>query len=103
MAASPQTPALGSAMFAAVAAGAAAGGYDRIEDAAARMAQLREERYLPDPARAAVYDELFAEYRLLHDHFGRGGNDVMKRLRAIRARALARTRSTTQRAGPTRA
>ena len=35
VAASPQTPALGSAMFAAVAAGAAAGGYDRIEDAAA--------------------------------------------------------------------
>ena len=90
VAASPQTPALGSAMFAAVAAGAAAGGYDRIEDAAARMARLREERYVPDPARAAVYDELYAEYRILHDAFGRGGNDAMKRLRAIRARALAR-------------
>jgi L-ribulokinase len=36
-----------------------------------------------------VYDGLYAEYRLLHDYFGRGGNDVMKRLRAIRARALA--------------
>ena len=88
VAASPQTPALGSAMFAAVAAGAAAGGYDRIEDAAARMAQLRDERYVPDPARSAVYDELYAEYRILHDTFGRGGNDAMKRLRAIRARAL---------------
>jgi L-ribulokinase len=88
VAASPQTPALGSAMFAAVAAGVAAGGYDRIEDAAARMAQLRDERYVPDPARSAVYDELYAEYRILHDTFGRGGNDAMKRLRAIRARAL---------------
>jgi L-ribulokinase len=67
----------------------AAGGYDRIEDAAARMAQLRDERYVPDPARSAVYDELYAEYRILHDTFGRGGNDAMKRLRAIRARALA--------------
>jgi L-ribulokinase len=93
VAASPQTPALGSAMFAAVAAGAAAGGYDRIEDAAARMAQLRDERYTPDPAAAAIYDELYAEYRSLHDTFGRGGNDVMKRLRAIRDRALASTSS----------
>jgi L-ribulokinase len=88
VAASPQTPALGSAMFAAVAAGAAAGGYDRIEDAAVRMAQLREERYVPDPAAAGIYDELYAEYRVLHDTFGRGGNDAMKRLRAIRDRAL---------------
>jgi L-ribulokinase len=89
VAASPQTPALGSAMFAAVAAGAAAGGFDRIEDAAARMAQLRDERYVPVPASSAVYDELYAEYRALHDYFGRGANDAMKRLRAIRARALA--------------
>ncbi len=41
------------------------------------------------PPRAAVYDELYAEYRLLHDTFGRGANDAMKRLRAIRARTLA--------------
>jgi L-ribulokinase len=91
VAASPQTPALGSAMFAALAAGAAAGGYDSIEDAAARRAQLRDERYVPDPVAAAVYDELYAEYRILHDYFGRGGNDAMKRLRAIRDRALAVT------------
>jgi L-ribulokinase len=89
VAASPQTPALGSAMWAAVAAGSAAGGYDRIEDAAARMARLRDERYVPNPAAAAVYDELYAEYRLLHDYFGRGANDAMKRLRALRARVLA--------------
>ena len=30
----------------------------------------------------AAYDELFAEYLTLHDHFGRGGNDVMHRLEA---------------------
>jgi L-ribulokinase len=88
LAASPQTPALGSAMWAAVAAGSSAGGYDRIEDAVARMARLRDERYVPDPASAAVYDELYAEYRILHDTFGRGGNDAMKRLRAIRDRSL---------------
>ncbi len=88
VAASSQTPALGSSMWAAVAAGAANGGYDTIEDATAAMAQLRDEHYLPDPDAAAVYDELYAEYKLLHDYFGRGANDAMKRLRAIRDRAL---------------
>jgi L-ribulokinase len=88
VAASSQTPALGSAMFAAVAAGSAAGGYDAIEDATTGMAGLRDERFRPDVARTRVYDELFAEYLVLHDHFGRGAHDVMKRLRSIRARAM---------------
>ena len=43
-------------MWAAVAAGAANGGYDTIGDASAAMAQLRGEHYTPDPAAAAVYD-----------------------------------------------
>jgi L-ribulokinase len=89
LAASKQTPALGSAMFGAVAAGAAAGGYDSIVDATARMARLREESYRPDPKRHAIYDDLYTDYRTLHDYFGRDGNDVMKRLKAIRSRALA--------------
>ena len=75
-------------MYGAVAAGTAAGGYDNIEEAAAQMAHLKDERYSPMPRGAAVYDQLYAEYLLLHDYFGRGANDVMKRLRAIRARAL---------------
>lgn len=91
IAASSQTPALGSSMWAAVAAGAANGGYDTIADASAAMAQLRDEHYSPDPAAAGVYDELFAEYKLLHDYFGRGPNDAMKRLRAIRDRVLETT------------
>ena len=42
------------------------------------------------PAARGVYDEPFAEYVARHDHFGRGGNDVMRRLRAISARAARR-------------
>jgi hypothetical protein len=45
--------------------------------------------YTPDPASARVYDELYAEYVRLHDYFGRGPNEVMHRLRALRDRVLA--------------
>ncbi|MCQ9129805.1 ribulokinase [Streptomyces hilarionis] len=80
---SAQGPALGSAMHAAVAAGA----YPDIRAAALAMGKARPGVHLPDPERAAAYDRLFAEYRLLHDYFGRGANDVMHRLRRLRAEA----------------
>jgi L-ribulokinase len=87
--ASSQAPAFGSAMFGALAAGSAAGGYDSILDASNRMARLRDDVYRPNPAHRAVYDELYAEYRRLHDYFGRGSDTPMKKLKAIRGRALA--------------
>ena len=80
-----QAGAVGSAMFAAVAAGAAAGGYDTIQAAAAHMAHLKDVVYKPIAAHKAVYDALYAEYVTLHDYFGRGANDVMKRLKRLRA------------------
>jgi L-ribulokinase len=83
--ASKQTPALGSAMFGAVAAGKAAGGYDSIYAAAQTMAHLKADTYKPIPENQKVYDRLFAEYELLHDYFGRGGNIVMKTLKKIKA------------------
>jgi L-ribulokinase len=84
VAASRQTPAVGAAMFAAVAAGAEAGGYDSIVEAAKKMARVREESFKPIPENAAIYDRLYQEYTALHDYFGRGGNDVMKRLKALK-------------------
>jgi L-ribulokinase len=50
------------------------------------MARPGVRTYRPDRAASAVYDELYREYRTLHDYFGRGSNDVMKTLKAIRAR-----------------
>jgi L-ribulokinase len=80
-----QGPALGSAIHAAVAAGA----YPDVPAAAAAMGTLHRDVYRPDPASADVYDDLYAEYLRLHDYFGRGENQVMHRLRAIRDRARA--------------
>jgi L-ribulokinase len=86
--ASKQTPALGSAMFGAVAAGKSASGYDTIFEAARYMSHLKDEVYKPVKKNTKVYDRLFAEYLLLHDYFGRGANDVMKRLKKIKAEAI---------------
>ena len=86
-----QIGALGSAMHGAVAAGAVAGGYDSIVEASMRMARLRDDHYMPEPAHQAVYEQLYAEYAALHDTFGRGGNDVMKRLKALKAEIRAQS------------
>ena len=58
--------------------------------ASAAMGRKHAGVHLPDPVAAGVYDELYAEYRLLHDYFGRGENQVMRRLRAIQRRAVQR-------------
>jgi len=84
-----QIGALGSAMHGAVAAGAASGGYDTIEEASQAMARLRAEHYIPNPEHNAIYDQLFKEYVSLHDYFGRGENDVMKRLKKLKAEMRA--------------
>jgi len=99
LAGSAQAPALGSAIHAAVAAGC----YRDVPAAAAAMGRRQRDAYTPDPASAAVYDELYAEYVLLHDYLGRGGNEVMHRLRALRDRVRgsgARAPVPTARADP---
>ena len=51
------------------------------------MGRSQPAAFSPDPANAAAYEKLYAEYRTLHDYFGRGGNEVMHRLRELRRRA----------------
>jgi L-ribulokinase len=90
IAGSPQTPALGAAISAAVAAGVHPG----FEAAQARMTSLKPERFAPDPAARPVYDELYGLYRELHDVFGGvpGARadlaTLMKRLLGLRERAV---------------
>ena len=77
---SDEGPALGAAMHAAVAAGV----HPDIETASEAMGRVRRNAYLPDEERADAYDELYAHYSALHDHFGRG--EMMHALRRPRRR-----------------
>jgi L-ribulokinase len=87
--ASDQGPALGSAIHAAVAAGA----YPDVRAAGEKMGKLNRDVYLPDEAAASAYDLLFEEYTQLHDYFGRGENDVMHRLKALKRAAAVTPRA----------
>ncbi len=82
---SSQAPALGAAMHAAVAAGI----YPDIQAASEKMGKLKDEVVTPISQNQKLYDKLYGEYKTLYDYFGRGANDVMKRLKAIKHEALA--------------
>ena len=92
IAGSPQTPALGAAIVAAVTAGEDLGGYADWTVAQSRMTALKDKRFAPDPEARATYDELYGLYRELHDAFGGVPHanidlgTLMKRLLAIKER-----------------
>lgn len=79
-----QASALGAAMLGALAAGRAAGGFDSLTEAAQSMVASTGEVYQPNAANNAIYQQLFAEYKRLHDTFGLGENNVMLKLRELR-------------------
>jgi L-ribulokinase len=86
---SAQTCALGSAIAGAVVAGKARGGHASFESAVAAMTGVLDEGFEPMPAHVRVYDRLYAQYRKLHDAFGKAGHSeelgsVMKELLALR-------------------
>ncbi|MDD3971430.1 MAG: FGGY-family carbohydrate kinase, partial [Clostridia bacterium] len=77
---SQQAPALGSAIF-----GALAGGYFKsITEAAQALGRIKDISYTPNKENCIIYDKLYEEYSILHDYFGRGINNVLKRLKSIK-------------------
>lgn len=84
LAGSTLSPSLGSAIYAACAAGSEAGGYDDLSEASDKMGSVSDIVYHPIEKNSIIYDRLFDEYVLLHDYFGKSGNDVMKRLLDIK-------------------
>ena len=80
-----QGAALGSAIYAAVAAGA----YPDVHAAASAMGRRDGSTYRPVPENHARYDALYRHYLTLHDHFGREQSGFMHELRALRAGTLS--------------
>lgn len=74
-------PAFGSAMYGALAAGSANGGYDSMKDAVNAMKPGYSAVYYPDAEHHRIYSSLYDEYKRLYYYFGRE-NPVMKKLKA---------------------
>ena len=79
-----QTAALGSAVYASVAAGEEAGGYASIWEAVSKMSHLKDLVYRPDPERAARYNTLYEVYCELVDMFDPAKSGVMNKLHQLR-------------------
>ena len=77
IASSTQAGALGSAIYASVAANI----YPDVKTAAEKLAKPDLKVYKPNQERHELYSKLYAEYKKLHHYFGKGGNDVMEKLR----------------------
>lgn len=77
-----QASALGSAMYAAVAAGIKNGGYDSVFDAADKMRCKDRVIIKPDAGESIRYQNLYTMYRYLHDYFGKK-TDLMLKLKDI--------------------
>lgn len=78
---SDEAAARGAAMYAAAAAGRAAGGYDRMEDVVRNMAQVEKASYVPIPANVQMYNKLYEQYQDLYDLFGKEKPQLMESLR----------------------
>ncbi|GIM46584.1 ribulokinase [Collibacillus ludicampi] len=80
------TPAVGAAILGAVAAGKTNGGYETLAEAAMNMGRIKNVSFKPIPEHVKIYNELYQEYLLLQNYFGRGMNDVMGRLKKLKDR-----------------
>jgi L-ribulokinase len=85
LSAAKNATAMGAAVMAAVAAGTERGGFATVREAAEAFNPGVQRTFVPDQKNAAVYEELFREYEVLHDYFGRT-NRAMKNLKRIKAR-----------------
>lgn len=85
---SEQTPALGAAIFGAIAAGKEISGFSNILEAQQAMTGIKK-TFEPDPSNHSVYKKIYTLYKQLHDAFGTKDytgkmHNVMKDLLVIR-------------------
>lgn len=84
IAASDQAAALGSAIYAALAAGLKRGGYDSYQEAVENMSRVKEKVYLFDADSKKKYDKLYQIYRNYSTVMGQKEKGILKGLHAIK-------------------
>ena len=84
IAASDQAAALGSAVYAAIAAGTKAGGYDAYPDAVQHMSRVRKECYVPQKENSAIYKKIYSIYCQFGDMMGQDGKHLFDELTVLK-------------------
>ena len=79
-----QAGAVGAAILGVAAASSEVTGYHSLTDIAESLGKKGEKAYMPNPVNIDSYNKLYDEYITLYEYFGKGANDVMKRLNRIR-------------------
>ena len=79
-----QVGAFGAAILGVAAAPSEVTGYVDLRDAIEKLGKRSSKVVSPIKENVKAYDELFKEYKILHEYFGKGANGVMKRLNKMR-------------------
>lgn len=79
-----QAGAVGAAILGVAAASSEVTGYHGLTDIAEALGKKGEKAYTPNPENIDSYNKLYDEYITLYEYFGKGANDVMKRLNRMR-------------------
>lgn len=79
-----QAGAVGAAMLGVAAAPTEVTGYQNLIEVAQTLGKKCEKVYYPNHDNVDVYNKLYEEYTVLLEYFGKGTNDVMKRLNQMR-------------------
>ena len=59
-------------------------GYGNLTEVIEKIGKCGDKVFCPKEENVATYDKLYEEYKTLLEYFGKGTNDVMKRLNRIR-------------------
>jgi len=81
---SSQASAMGAAILGIAAAKPEVSGYQSIHEIASKLGTLEDKVYIPNQKNVNIYTNLYQEYKILHEYFGNGANDVMKRINKLR-------------------
>ncbi|WP_125152641.1 FGGY-family carbohydrate kinase [Clostridium rectalis] len=80
-----QSGALGSAILGTAADNKKITGYENANEVARNLGKIKNETFKPIKENVIIYNNLYKEYLNLHNYFGKGTNNIMKRLKQIKA------------------